>query len=458
MSKRLTDRGAKKLKTSEERRVVSDEQVSGLQLRVTRNGAKSWALWYRTRAGQARLMTLGPFKPANTRGDGLTTAEARDRAEDLLARIRLGADPRAEEVAARAAAAAPPAPAALTVAGLMDRCLEKLPLKPKTLKEWRRMAAVDIAPLGTRPAAELTRAEVRQWHMAIVERAPYLGNRAFEVLRRAYTWGAEQDLVMTSPFVGLKRQGAEHRSERVLTTPEIAAVLGALDAIGQRRPAPAREDRPKNAPKTGPGWPAYADATRLLMLTGVRRDMVVGMHRAELEDLDGSDPRWIIPGGFEGRSKSGKAHAVPLTAPAVAIIRRRLEVTHGELLFPVSRRGRLSKLRETAPDVPMTWSSRFVANLQAAAVELLGAPMPRWTIHNLRHTLGTHLREDLKVGREVVSMILGHTQGGPTSTRIYDRSELLPERRAALVAWAAWLDRIRETKRTADVLPMKARA
>jgi hypothetical protein len=40
----------------------------------------------------------------------------------------------------------------------------------------------------------------------------------------------------------------------------------------------------------------------------------------------------------------------------------------------------------------------------------------------------------------VVSLLLGHTMPGPQATKIYDRSELLDQRRAALVAWADWLD------------------
>jgi integrase len=271
------------------------------------------------------------------------------------------------------------------------------------------------------------------------------------VLRRTYTWGIERDLVTVLPFIGLKKPAPEVRSERVMTAAEIAAALSALDVLAQ--PRALEGERPKHASKTGPGWPAYADAARLLFLTGVRRDMVLGMRRSELEDLNGTDPRWTIPGGFGGRSKSGKAHVVPLSAPAVEIIKRRLAAVSGELLFPLRRRGKLPG-GERLDSRHMTWSSHFVSELQAQTAELAGAPVPGWTIHGIRHTVATHMREDLKVGREVVSTVLGHTQAGPSATRIYDRSELLPERRAALIAWAAWLDRIREAKRGADVLPM----
>src|SRR5688500_11237462 len=119
----------------------------------------------------------------------------------------------------------------------------------------------------------------------IAKRSAYTANRSFEVLRRVFSWAVEQDVIGASPFVGLKLPAREHKNERVLSTPEVRALWTGLDLVHQHHPD-------------------YADATRLLLLTGVRRDMVLGMNRRELEDLDGSEPRWVIPGGFEGRSKS----------------------------------------------------------------------------------------------------------------------------------------------------------
>ena len=56
----------------------------------------------------------------------------------------------------------------------------------------------------------------------------------------------------------------------------------------------------------------------------------------------------------------------------------------------------------------------------------------------------------------MVALILGHQQrGGSQATVVYGRAELLPERRAALVAWAAWLEQVRNgEERGARVLPM----
>jgi integrase len=381
----------------------------------------SWTLWYRTKAGKPRSHVLGRYPE-------MSLKRARAAAREVMAKVDLERDPMGEKLEARRHAEEESRCEALakgtTVDALARRCLGALRLRPKTLKEWRRLVEVEIVPaFEGRQAAEVSRREIREWAAEIAHRpAPYTANRAFELLRRIYSWGIETDLLTSTPFVKLARPAAEERSERVLSTAEIRAVWLALDDIGT----------------------CYADAVKLLFLTGVRRDMVQGMRRSEVEELDGFDPRWVIPGGFTGRSKSGRTHVVSLSAPAVEIIRRRLDVAYGQALFPPTRE---------AQSESMHWSSRFVQDLRTRAAAHYGAPMVRWTIHNLRHTVGTHMREDLRVSSEVVSLILGHTPPGPAVSRVYNRAELLPERRAALMAWAGWLLRdVSDARVTAAVI------
>jgi hypothetical protein len=113
----LTDRTIRAMRAKGTRRLVTrDTKVRGLVIRVTPAGAKTFSVWYRA-AGTARQYTLGPFRFPATRGDGLTLTEARDQAEKILARVRLGEDPEAARIRARDEAkrlAAQPEPAALT--------------------------------------------------------------------------------------------------------------------------------------------------------------------------------------------------------------------------------------------------------------------------------------------------------------------------------------------------------
>jgi integrase len=432
--------------TTRMRKDLYDSKVTGLILRVTPSGARTWAVEYRAN-GRKRRYTLGPYKGEGIRGKAYTLAAARDEAETVLARVRLGADPHVTRLGARVEARRRAQEekrlrsegGPLTVERLVMRCLEALPLRPKTDREWRRLAKKEINPrLGTRLAVELSKGEVREWSRAIVRRSHYSANRAFEVLR-AYTWGLSEDLVVTTPFLGLSKPGTEHESERVLSIEEISAVWRALAALDAEAATPQEGVTERIIARRARERRAYVDAVRLLFLTGVRRAMVTGANRAEFDGLDGATPLWTIPGGFCGRSKSGHAHVVPLSRSATAIVKRRLAVVPADALFPVGRRGPVTN---GDPDAAMTWSSRFISELRAKANELHGAEMPRWTVHGVRHTIATHLRADLGVSTEVVSLILGHTPPGPRVTRIYNRADLLPERASALASWARWIENV----------------
>jgi integrase len=140
------------------------------------------------------------------------------------------------------------------------------------------------------------------------------------------------------------------------------------------------------------------------------------------------------------------------------VVRRRLDRARGDLLFPALER---------AGDKPAIMPSRFVRLLKQtmrwtlwsiqAGEDDFGprlADMERWKLHGLRHTIATHMTEDLRVEENVVSLILGHAVSGPSVSRVYNRAERLAERRAALVAWGSWVDAVAEGKPGATVLPM----
>ena len=400
-----------------------DSVRPGLVLRVTA-GARAFYVAYKSRGAggwQSRRYRLGSAAE-------LTLAAAREQARAVLALVAQGRDPHAERLGAARRRGG------RTGGGRGGRMRVALPLEPKPAREWRRLVAVELAPLSDRPAATVTRADIRALVAAIGERgAPVLANRVLQLLRRVYTWGLEQDLVPAWPGAGL-RPPAEAPRERVLTAEEVGALWRALH--GDWR---------------GP----IRDAALLLLLTGVRRDCVLGLRRDEVDPEAGL---WRIPAE---RMKADRAHVVPLAGPALELVRGRLEDVAGACLFRQARR-----------DAPRTWPSksmdllRALVGVEVAAgrgVELPRLPdgatdaaaaravVPAWTIHDLRRTVATHCREDLRVGRDVVAAILAHRVPGVTG--IYDRSELLDERRAALVAWAAWCER-QAAPRGAVVLPM----
>jgi integrase len=445
-----------------------DDVVNGLALRVSPAGSRTWIAIYKFggRHGKVRRYRLASL-------DRLSLKAARARAKEVLAKVTLGQDP--QELRNRERHATRTRRGALTVSGLVRQFLEEATLRPATAKEWRRLEDVEISPtpFGASPAAEASRTDARQWGAAIKRRSGWTANRAHQLAHRAFSWGVKQELVPVNPFAELVRPMAvERKSGRDLSVAELAALLRALRHFDG----------------------LYPVAVRLLLLTAARESMVTEAQPPEFEGLEGTAPRWTVPPERKGMKRRAKdeepaAHLVPLSPQAAAIVRARVAAIgrSGRYLFPqtrLRRRGQARK-RET-----IWWSSRFVAQLRLAtaeelagetveqAVERLGPKderaaaaartwarkellgrIPRWTIHGLRHTVATRLREELNVDKDVVRLLLGHgSRRRGDATDIYDHAELLGPRRSALVAWGAWLDRLEAGDvagvETATVLPM----
>lgn len=345
----------------------------------------------------------------------------------------------------------------LTLGGLADRFLEGASLSKATVDEWRRIADVELKPLLNRPAVAITRAEIRELLDAKAKTSGYVANRMFQLARRLYTWGISKDLLppaCAGLFVGMTRpMETEKVSDRVLSADELRALIFVLDELRKPKREISYRDGKTGEVKTKAryGGDHYADALALLMLTGVRRRAVLEARASELVGLDAPDERdgvpsvaeWRVPAEHqkirEKKRANAKPHVVPLSHQAAAIFRHRLQAVGGtEILFPRVYAARGAD-RDTA-----WWKASWVKKLNVLLEAQLGAPMPPWKVHNLRHTLATHIEEELKVAENVTAGILGHSQGRGVTSR-YALAKHMAEQRKALQAWADWLDSLRRT-------------
>ena len=142
-------------------------------------------------------------------------------AKDMLAKVRLGADPAAERAEARAAD---------TVAEIADEWLTRH-VEPKrkssTAKLYRAVLDTHIMPaIGSRKAAILTRSEVARLHSAIAGKStsakkpwakraatnktiggPIIANRALAVLKAMFSWAIDLGLLAegtSNPATGVE--------------------------------------------------------------------------------------------------------------------------------------------------------------------------------------------------------------------------------------------------------------
>ena len=68
--------------------------------------------------------------------------------------------------------------------------------------------------------------------------------------------------------------------------------------------------------------------------------------------------------------------------------------------------------------------------------------IPAWQIHDLRRTAVTGMAE-LGIRPDVIELVVNHISGARAGVAgIYNRSELLPERREALETWAKHVGRL----------------
>jgi integrase len=371
---------------AEGRLELGDRLVSGLTLRVTASGVRTWTVTYRI-AGRLRRFTLGS-------ADVLSLADARERARTALAKAALGTDPAAEKQAAREAEAARDAG---TVGALVDRFMVEHveQRKLRSADEHRRIFDRYVLPRWRRrQAGELRRKDVKALFAAVSkENGPVQANRVLERLRTFFNFLVDEEVIEASPAARLVGH-AETARERTLSPDEIVRLWGAAEGLGR-----------------------MGRLFRLLLLTGQRVGEVSGL---KWDELDERREWWLLPGS---RTKNGKPHRIFLSAPARAILAE-LEaerVDGGPVVFP-------ARLGDHA--ITNYWTAWGRA-CETARIE--GA-----TVHDLRRTAAS-LMAELGVSRFIIGKVLNHTGETGGITARYDVYAYADEKRAAWERLAAHL-------------------
>lgn len=261
---RLTPAAARELEPG---KILRDHEITGLEL-FAYAGAKSWRLYYRTRAGKERRPTIGHFPE-------MSLSTARNLARDLKERVARGEDPSAEWRALRDAP---------TVAELCDRYLKewsRLRNAPRTIKDDEAHIERYIKPrLGHKRVDEVTRLDVDRFLTDVKDRrvlddthpvwvgkkeAPRLANHLRETLRKIFNVAREQFGITArdNPVKGSVRFLVKKRKRRA-TAEEMPKILEALERLEATHPSEAA-------------------CLWILLLTGARVHEVVGAKTYELK-------------------------------------------------------------------------------------------------------------------------------------------------------------------------------
>jgi integrase len=344
-----------------------------------RNGKASFVYQYAFGTAPNRVnrrITLGGFP-------GLPAEKARDLAQDLSAKVRLGGDPALDKQTRRAEARN-------TFGAVVDKYLEmrKATHRPSTHREVARYLRNYAKPLHNLPVKSIGRQNIANLLDAVASRGTVTSNRMRSSLSAIFSWAMKRGIVDGNPVIGTERP-AERSRDRVLSDSEIGIIW-------------------KAAPDDD-----FGAITKLLILSGQRRDEISALRWSE---IDFDNDTILLPAE---RCKNKRAHEVPLSAPMKAILSSRKRIPDRDLVF--GKR-----------DVPIAGWGWRKERLDAAIGAKIKTP---WTFHDLRRSCASGMA-NIGILPHVIESVLNHQSGTKRGTAgVYNRSDYKPEKTDALQKW-----------------------
>ncbi len=368
----------------------------GLVLVVRHTGQRYWQYRFQ-RGGRERVMSFGS-------ADDVTLADARKLHAEARALLLVGKDP------------------------LEERDRVKLDLT-------RRFADVADAYIAAHEPRWRSPISARQWRGSLRDYAhPLIGKVPVAEI------GVQHVLKVLRPIWGKGEGKKPVTASRVRSRIEI--VLDYASAMGWRtggNPAiwrgslksllPANSDLHTVKHHAAMDWRACPEfiaklrqrpagmggfALTFLVYTAARSAEVRG---ATWDEFDLQAGIWTIPAD---RMKARKEHRIPLSQPAIDILRMLIELRTGALVFPGNRPGR--PLGDTTLKDQLRWLGHGDV-----------------TVHGFRSSFRDWCADTGKPS-DLAEAALAHTPASGV-VRAYQRSDLLEARRGLMEAWATFLSR-----------------
>ncbi|HUF72938.1 MAG TPA: integrase arm-type DNA-binding domain-containing protein [Gammaproteobacteria bacterium] len=408
---------------------IFDGNGTGLHVAVMPTGSKLFRLKYRF-GGKERLLSLGAYpKLAVLQAESIK--QARAKAAEARELLDAGKDPAEHGKSAEQAEAQQAAETfeAVTKEWLALGCPGGRG-SPSAATVERDRGRLDAHVLGTtlagKPIAEIKAPEI----LAVIRKIEARGrhetaHRVLGLMSRVFRFAFSCGTVTSDPTRDLRGalKPVETTSHAAIVDP--AGVGALLRLIDEYRGLASRS-------KTGTGAVIRA-ALQLMALVFVRPGELRQARWAEFT-LDGDKPQWVVPA--ERMKMRAGDHIVPLSAQAVAILRELAKTTNDgpdSFVFPGLKSGRA-----------------ISENTMNVALRSMGIGGDLHVSHGFRTTASTLLHE-LGHAPEVIEAQLAHVRGGVAG--IYNRSNLLPQRRKMMSAWADYLDQLRDPE--SNVTPIR---
>lgn len=366
-----------------------DARTPGFGLRFQGSANASWILAYRSHGGgrsaQKKRLTIGPLST-------MKLEVAKQHAKDLLAQVRLGADPMAERQAIRRG---------VTVGDLCKAYLREHvepKRKARTAASYRVFIDNWILPeWNKRKAHSITRADVQALHRKMGVPAPEgcgkpgAANRIVAFISAVFTWASDNGQ-LPEQFPNPARRIArydEKTHERFLAVAEFAKLGEALrlaetDGIPwTTNPSKKQKHLPREESRRVVFDAGSVAAIRLLIFTGCRLREILNLRHNEV-DFENGLLRL-------GDSKTGQK-VVVLPAPALEILNKLERI--GIYVIPSQSAG-------TQDEKPRSDLNRPWARITAHA------GLKGLRIHDLRHSFAS-IAVAGGMNLPMVAKLLGH--------------------------------------------------
>lgn len=337
-----------------------DKNVPGLyvEARLTSSGTGTYYVRYKAN-NKTKHLKIGTTRT-------MTLAEARAKAKEVQAEIRLGSDPRAEQKKLK------------SIPTLRNFWQDQvLPFFKARKRSWRddenRMQYRALPVFGDLPLDCITRKAVVDFHLSL--KAEGLAGATCDhfvvLLRRIMTLAVQWEILATNPLEKIALFREDNKKERYLDQTELSRLLTVLQTDKRR---------------------AQCRVFLFLLATGARLNEALTM---TWEQVDMAQKVWKVPAS---NSKSKKLRVVPLNDTALGVLNE---------LTPEQKAGWVFRHKNGEPikTVQRAWESiRALAGLNQLRA------------HDLRHQAASML---INGGRTLfeVQQILGHSS--PNVTQRY---------------------------------------
>lgn len=365
------------------RDVYHDAKTTGLQLRVTSSGVKTFSMYRRVKGGQPERVTLGRFPE-------MTIEQARKMAARVNLEIEEGANP----ADVKRASKAEPTFAEFFHGDYTERHGAK---KRAWAADRQRFRDYLQPSLGNKKLSGVTREMIGRI-LSDAERAGKAAatvNNIRALASAIFSKAVEWSLLAGNPVAGTRMLKKVSR-DRFLQSDEMARFFAAL------------ADEPNET---------IRDYLLMSLLTGARRANVLAMRWVDVNMTDGV---WRIP-----LTKNGDPQNVVLSPESLALLSRRAanRCNQSEFVFPGAGA-----------------SGHLVEPKKGWLRVLTRAGITDLRIHDLRRTLGSW---QAKTGASlpIIGKSLGHKSH--QATAIYARLDLDPVRHSVNTATAAMFDAAR---------------